>query len=152
MRADQTAGVHGVAERAKAWADGWGIPSVGLFCGLAGNAWQESGFDADAVGDSGWSIGVFQCNRKAGLGRGHTVQQLQDPRYNTDVVLTQAARLGVRRRIAEGMTIADFARWFCINVERPADMAAKAEQRAAYADTFARQFGHTGQTRVIDAA
>lgn len=152
MRDDQKRGVVGIAVRVVAWASLWRIPAVGLFCALGGNAWQESQFDEDAVGDSGWSIGVFQANRKAGLGRGHSIESLSDPKYNTDVVMKEADRLGFRQLIQSGATIEEAARWFCINVERPANATVKAEERAAYAASLAKQFGHTGATRVKDAA
>lgn len=152
MRADQIRGVVGIAKRCRDWADLWRVPAVGLYCALAGNAWQESAFDADAVGDSGWSIGVFQANRKAGLGRGHSIESLSVPEYNTDVLMKEASRLGMASYIRSGATVEQVAAWFCRNVEKPANVEVKAAERASFAAQFAAQFGHTGRTRVMDAA
>ena len=43
------------------------------------NALAESGLNAKAAGDSGASIGLFQMNRVGGAGRGHSIQELEDP-------------------------------------------------------------------------
>lgn len=52
------------------------------------NAARESGFVADAHNGNGEdSWGIFQMNRRNGLGAGHTPQQLSDPNYNTELLL-----------------------------------------------------------------
>ena len=142
------AAVQAVIPRLKQWSAAWGVPTVGLWCPVMANAWAESGFDPLAAGDSGWSIGLWQCNRRAGLGRGYTVAQLQDPVFNLDVVANEAQRLGFPAKLRAGMTIATAAAWWCAAVERPSDIPGQSRARAAYADAFARQLGHTGSTLV----
>lgn len=151
LGAEALAAIAAIVPRIRQWADAWGVPAVGLWCILAGNAWAESRFDPRAAGDSGWSIGLWQCNRRAGLGRPYTVAQLQDPVFNLDVVMNEARRLGLYQLIHGGASIADATAWFTRNVERPDHTDEKARERAGYADGFARQLGHTGATRVLDA-
>ena len=49
---------------------------------LSAIALTESGGRPDAVGDGGWSIGLFQNHMRDGRGVGHTREQLMDPLYN----------------------------------------------------------------------
>ena len=87
------------------------------------NAYAESALKPDAVGDNGWSIGLFQCNRKAGAGVGHTVENLNQPRYNTVVILreTLAQRAVFTDLLLLGTTPETLAAAFSTYVERPAD-------------------------------
>ena len=144
--------VQAIIPRIRQWAAAWGVPAVGLWCILAANAWAESQFNPRAAGDGGWSIGLWQCNRRAGLGKPYSVAQLQDPVFNLDVVANEAQRLGLPAKLRAGMSISDAAAWFCANVERPSDIPGQSRIRAGHADAFARQLGHTGQTPVRAAA
>ena len=50
------------------------------------NAWAESRFDPNAHNQRGEdSVGLFQMNRKGGLGSGYSVEQLKDPAFNIDL-------------------------------------------------------------------
>lgn len=52
------------------------------------NAARESGFNPGAhngAGEDSW--GIFQMNRRGGMGVGHSPDQLTDPSYNTELLL-----------------------------------------------------------------
>ena len=52
------------------------------------NAARESGFNPNAHNTNGEdSVGLFQMNRNGGLGRGHSLERLKDPSYNTQLLL-----------------------------------------------------------------
>ena len=86
------------------------------------NAYMESGLSSTTKrGDSGNSVGLFQANRKAGAGKGYTAEQLQDPTFNTGVILKVEKR-AIDRIEAEVRNGADFVTatgLFTQWVERP---------------------------------
>lgn len=57
-------------------------------------AQQESGFNPNAIGDGGHSVGLFQLNDR-GEGAGMTVAQRQDPETNARIALTQIHNVAV---------------------------------------------------------
>ena len=72
------------------------------------NAYMESGLSSTTKrGDSGNSVGLFQANMKAGAGKGYTAEQLQDPTFNTKVIL-QVEKRAIDRIEAEVRNGADF--------------------------------------------
>lgn len=52
-------------------------------------ALAESGGRADAIGDNGDSIGVFQANMAGGRGAGYTKEQLFDPEFNIKIAMPE---------------------------------------------------------------
>ena len=113
---------------------------AGLALAMATNAMAESALDPGAIGDGGWSIGLFQCNRKGGAGRGHTEAALKDPVYNTRVILEELRRDGapLRAAVQRGTTVGELAALFSTYIERPADKAGEAVRRRELA---ARMWG-----------
>ena len=86
------------------------------------NAYMESGLSSTTKrGDSGNSVGLFQANMKAGAGKGYTAEQLQDPTFNTGVILKVEKR-AIDKIEAEVRNGADFVTatgLFTQWVERP---------------------------------
>ena len=86
------------------------------------NAYMESGLSSTTRrGDGGNSVGLFQANRKAGAGKGYTAEQLQDPTFNTKVILKVEKR-AIDTIEAEVRNGADFVKatgLFTQRVERP---------------------------------
>jgi len=105
----------------------------GLLQAMVANAYAESLLSPTAVGDNGWSVGLFQCNMKAGAGRGHSKAALVDPRYNTGVILGElvAAQDRFRLVLQRGTTPLELTKLFSTYVERPADQPGEEKRRAA---------------------
>lgn len=97
------------------------------------NALAESGLNPRAAGDSGWSIGLFQMNRKAGAGKGHSVAELEDPTQNVRILLSveKKALAKVEAAVKAGAGIAEAAGLFAVYVERPRDTVGEKARRAA---------------------
>jgi len=58
------------------------------------NAIRESGLDPDRkAAGAEESFGLFQCNRKGGLGQGFTVDELKDPETNIAIILKEARKV-----------------------------------------------------------
>ena len=97
------------------------------------NAIAESGLNPKAAGDGGWSIGLFQMNRKAGAGRGHSVQELEDPTSNARILLSveKKALDKVEAAVKAGAGVAEAAGLFAQYVERPRDTLGEKAKRAA---------------------
>jgi TP901 family phage tail tape measure protein len=55
----------------------------------------ESGLDPRKIGDHGCSIGLFQLNRCTGVGIGHSVAELMDPRKNAMIAAAAYAGKGI---------------------------------------------------------
>jgi hypothetical protein len=68
-------------DQVKSVFDRYGVPAAVWYP----IAYAESGFNPDAVGDNGASIGLFQINRVNGQGIGYTADQLRDPVTNAEV-------------------------------------------------------------------
>lgn len=119
------------------------------------NAIAESGLNPRAAGDGGWSIGLFQMNRKAGAGRGHSVQELEDPSSNARILLSveKKALDKVEAAVKAGAGVAEAAGLFAQYVERPRDtLGEKAKRAAAVARYFPSAALAAIEGGVIDAA
>jgi uncharacterized protein (TIGR02594 family) len=96
------------------------------------NAIRESSLDpSETTGGREESIGLFQCNRRGGLGEGFTVEQLKDPETNIKIIL-DAARRSKSFCSASSLDAAMDA--FVRNVERPANMDSEVEKRMEIAN------------------
>jgi hypothetical protein len=100
------------------------------------NAIVESSLHADAVGDGGHSIGLFQLNDWGG-GMGLSVEYRKDPRNNAKTILEREVLAGsgkaLRDADAAGASVADLAAIFSRDIERPADREGNMGIRAALA-------------------
>jgi uncharacterized protein (TIGR02594 family) len=91
------------------------------------NAIAESGLDPDdTTGGGEDSVGLFQCNRKGGLGQGFSVPELKDPETNIAIIL-RAARATTSFSSASSLQAAMEA--FVKFVERPKDTAGEIANR-----------------------
>jgi len=81
------------------------------------------------------SIGLFQLNREGGLGRGHSIQSLEDPDTNISLIIQETKKFAEFKNAASlNEAVAVFVR----KVERPANMDAEIAKRQAIADTLLR--------------
>lgn len=62
--------------------------------------------------------GLFQMNRKGGLGKGHSVANLTDPDYNIALIIKETRRVP---SFAAATTVDEAVRAFVRHVTRPAD-------------------------------
>lgn len=62
--------------------------------------------------------GLFQMNRKGGLGKGHSVANLTDPDYNIALIIKETRRVP---SFAAATTVDEAVRSFVRHVTRPAD-------------------------------
>lgn len=109
--------VEGHLRRA-GWSDPW-------IAGALANAWHESGWQGDAVGDSGHAVGFWQL-RDDGLGRGMGDLRL-DLGEATRRIISSARRQKLRTDRGDVRTAADK---FCQLIMRPSDKVRKGELRA----------------------
>ena len=102
-----------------------------LVVGALANAWHESRWTTDAVGDRGKSVGFWQLHSK-GLGHGMDAPSRMDLSVATDVVIRSSER--------QKLTTADFrtngqaSDAFCRKVMRPQHPDRDARKRARTAD------------------
>jgi len=95
------------------------------------NAWAESRFDPNAHNTKGEdSVGLFQMNRRGGLGSGHSVENLKDPAYNIDLAIKAAKG---SKAFKSATNVPDAVAAFVNDVERPANKAQEIEKRTAMA-------------------
>ena len=101
------------------------------------NSWVESGWNPNAVGDDGHSIGLFQLN-DWGAGSGLSVEFRKDPRNNAKTILERevlAKRgLTLRTRAEEGAGVGELAAIFSRDIERPANVEGNMAIRKALAE------------------
>ena len=99
------------------------------------NAYAESRLDPKVSGDKGISIGLFQLNTKHGAGIGYSISDLQDPTFNTQILLKveRKALLRVQAAIDAGASLSEAAGLFSQYVERPEDTLGERAKRAASA-------------------
>lgn len=102
-----------------------------LTMAMVANAIAESNLDPTAAGDGGLSIGLFQAHTKAGAGRGHPIQALQNPRYNTMVILGELVDQlpAFRTALRVGTDAVELTRMFSRLVERPRDVEGEQDRR-----------------------
>jgi len=95
------------------------------------NAIAESGLNPFAHNTRGEdSVGLFQMNRKGGLGEGHSVENLKDPNYNIDLAIDAAKK---SEAFLKSNTIDDAVAAFVRDVERPANKELEIEKRTQIA-------------------
>lgn len=97
--------------------------------GAIANAIAESGLNPMArspVTEKEDSVGLFQLNRKGGVGTGHSVQDLQDPNKNIDLIIAAAKK---SPSFMAAKTADEATRTFMTTVERPADQSENAQQK-----------------------
>jgi hypothetical protein len=127
------------------------------------NAYAESQWNAGARGDGGWSIGLFQLNRKGGAGKGMTEAQTLDPRLNTRRILREVDQYGgaLRQAWSSGATVAELAAIYSRDIERPRDRTGEMRKRremtaglfgAGVAGTRANAIGFGGSLPPIRSA
>ena len=76
------------------------------------------------------SVGLFQCNRAGGLGRGYTFEQLCDPELNIKLILAEARVAKYR----ETTSLADAVDRFVRKIEKPANKDAEVAIRLQIAE------------------
>src|SRR5690606_29609269 len=123
-----------IVAAAGAWAGtvGMGHRSRSLAAGLLANAWAESRWDDEAVGDSGTSFGLFQLHDSGEVGpegralgdvamqHGLTRAQLADARANSEVMAWACLRESHVLEALRSGTLADVTTAITVYVERPA--------------------------------
>ena len=108
--------------------------------GAVANAMAESRLDPNAHNTEGEdSVGLFQMNRKGGLGKGYSVEQLKDPNFNIDLAIEAAKK---SKRFKEAKTAEEATKAFMIDVERPKDQSASAQaKRVAFLNKTGEKIG-----------
>jgi Phage tail lysozyme len=110
-----------------------------LIAAAVANSYHESGWNAEAVGDGGHSIGLFQLN-DWGAGSGLTVEYRKDPRNNARTILDREvlAKRGkaLRDAAAQGTGVGELAAIFSRDIERPADKEGNMASRKALAEAM----------------
>ena len=102
-----------------------------LIAALA-NAIGESGLDPSAKSPAPEeSYGLFQCNRKAGLGIGYTIDQLKDPETNIAIIIREARRFSA---FTAASSIEAAVRAFVTFIERPKNTSGAIKARMAIAN------------------
>ena len=86
---------------------------------VAANAIDESGLDPTQHNGRGEdSFGLFQLNRKGGLGAGHSPEELLDPENNIQIALRAAKN---SKAFSRATSLVDAVSAFVKDVERPKD-------------------------------
>ena len=83
------------------------------------NAKAESGLNPAAhagVGEDSW--GLFQLNRKGGLGQGHSPDELKDPDVNIAIIIREAIKV---KDFVGAVTLEGAVNAFVRSIERPLD-------------------------------
>lgn len=143
LDAEQRASLQAIAAEVRAAA----LPAAlaasrpALLLALVVNAHAESRLRPRARNQTGRedSVGLFQANRRGGLGQGYSVAQLSDPRFNTRLVLREVVRQGdaFEALLTSGATLAQLTAAFTLWVERPAAPRRRSQERA---EAIARWF------------
>jgi hypothetical protein len=76
------------------------------------------------------SIGLFQLNLRAGLGRGHSIQSLEDPDTNIDIIIEECKKFPA---FGSAGSLDDAVAEFVSKVERPAEMEDQIKKRQGIA-------------------
>jgi hypothetical protein len=97
------------------------------------NAFDESRLNPNIrnITDKEDSVGLFQMNRKGGLGSGYSVEQLQDPNFNIDIAI-QAAKKS--KSFSKAGTVGEAIEAFVRDIERPANIEKEIAERVALAN------------------
>jgi hypothetical protein len=96
--------------------------------GAVANAMAESSLNPNAFNgkDGEESVGLFQMNRKGGLGVGHSIENLKDPNYNIDLAIAAAKNA---KRFKAATTPEEATKAFMLEVERPRDQSTTAQAK-----------------------
>jgi hypothetical protein len=96
--------------------------------GAIANAIEESKLDPNAYykNEKEESVGLFQLNRKRGVGTGHSVEDLKDPNKNIDLIIAAAKK---SPSFMAAKTADEATRTFMTTVEKPADQSENAQQK-----------------------
>ena len=114
--------------------------------GAVANARAESGLNPNAHNTKGEdSVGLFQMNRKGGLGvnektkEPYSVAQLKDPNFNIDLAIKAAKN---SPKFKSATTAEEATKAFMLEVERPKDQSASAQaKRVAYLNNTGNKIG-----------
>jgi hypothetical protein len=95
------------------------------------NAEAESSLNPNAHNTRGEdSVGLFQMNRKGGLGEGYSVEQLKDPETNIALAIDAAKK---SKNFVNASSVEDATEAFVRDVERPKDKAGAIAKRTQIA-------------------
>jgi uncharacterized protein (TIGR02594 family) len=90
------------------------------------NAIDESGLDASQDTEPEGSIGLFQLRRFKGVGGNNSIAALQDPNFNTQLIIAEAKKVPLFGQATDLRSAVDaFVRF----VEKPADKAGQSALR-----------------------
>jgi len=106
------------------------------------NAYAESSFNPSAanITDKEESYGLFQMNRKGGLGEGYTPEQLKDPETNIAIAIRAAKK---SENFVKSTNVEGAVKAFVEDVERPKDKLSAISKRTSVA--LAMQPKNTGE-------
>lgn len=90
------------------------------------NAIDESGLDASQDTEPEGSIGLFQLRRFKGVGGNHSIAELQNPDFNTQLIIAEAKKVP---QFAEAPDLRSAVDAFVRFVEKPKDKAGQSAQR-----------------------
>jgi len=112
------------------------------------NAIAESNLNPNAHNRKGEdSVGLFQMNRKGGLGQGYSVEQLKDPNLNIDLAIAAAKKSAAfKSATTTDAAVAAFVK----DVERPKDQAGAIAKRTAIARNLGSEID--GSSRALASA
>jgi hypothetical protein len=115
------------------------------------NAYAESRLDPSARNNNGKedSVGLFQMNRKGGLGTGYSVEELQDPNKNIDLAIAAAKK---SKNFVNATNIQDAVAAFVKDVERPANQPAEIAKRTDIAMNVTGKNLNLGSTALASAS
>lgn len=140
-----------------------GLPA-GIGLAAIPNAMAESALNANAVGDGGNSVGLFQINA---LGGARTFDgDRKDPRYNARWITDEYKRYrSLKGRIGNfnatesldeaydrGASVAEMAGLFAAIIERPRDQYGEKSRREALARSMFGSFADLPAKRVAEGA
>lgn len=74
------------------------------------------------------SYGLFQMNRKGGLGSDYTPEQLKDPEFNIQLAIAAAKK---SKSFTQATTVQEATKAFVTDIERPKDQAAAISKRTS---------------------
>jgi tail lysozyme len=97
------------------------------------NAIAESALDPNAEVNNSLehSVGLFQLNIGAGLGRGHSAAQLKDPATNIAIIIAETQKFDAFKNASSLFDAVDV---FVRKVERPANPGSQVQKRAKIAE------------------
>jgi hypothetical protein len=106
------------------------------------NAYAESSFNPSAknITDKEESYGLFQMNRKGGLGQDYTPEQLKDPETNIAIAIREAKK---SKNFVQSTNVEGAVKAFVEDVERPKDKLSAISKRTSVA--LAMQPKNTGE-------